>query len=68
MKININQIPAEGLVLTDQIPASLLDLETDLVKLKENAIVNKKGANFICPYQKEDILRLGGENAGPTGN
>jgi len=53
MKININQIPAEGLVLTGQIPASLLDLETDLVKLKENAIVNKKGANFNAVTQKK---------------
>lgn len=32
MKININQIPVEGLNLTEEIPSSALDLDTQLVR------------------------------------
>lgn len=32
MKVNINQIPAEGLSLTEKVEASALDLETETVK------------------------------------
>jgi uncharacterized protein len=33
MKININKIPFEGIVLDEEITARALDLETDIVKL-----------------------------------
>ena len=34
MKININQIPLEGLIIDEEITAKALDVETDTVKLR----------------------------------
>jgi uncharacterized protein len=40
MKIDINKIPAEGLVLEENIPVSELELDTDVVKF--NGSINAK--------------------------
>jgi len=42
MKIDINKIPAEGLVLQEDIPASELDLDSEAVKFKGSLNVRAK--------------------------
>ncbi|MFA5411415.1 MAG: DUF177 domain-containing protein [Candidatus Omnitrophota bacterium] len=39
MKININQIPLEGLIIEEEINPAALDLETEIVKLPESVKV-----------------------------
>lgn len=34
MKIEIHKIPSEGMTLTEEIPSSTLDIDTDIIKLK----------------------------------
>jgi len=42
VKININQIPPEGLTLEERIPASCLDLETEIVKFDRPVVIKAK--------------------------
>jgi len=47
VKIFINQVPAEGLVLEEEIKPSELDLETELVKYRSNLKVQAQVSRVI---------------------
>ncbi|MDD5116084.1 MAG: DUF177 domain-containing protein [Candidatus Omnitrophica bacterium] len=47
MKIFINQVPAEGLLLEEEIKPSALDLETELIKFRSNLKVRAQVSRGI---------------------
>jgi uncharacterized protein len=59
VKIDIRQIPSEGLILTEQFNPSTLDLETDIIKLKGPVSVKaqvSKIINAVCVHLTLNVL------------
>jgi len=57
MKINVNQIPAEGLTLDESLPAKSLDLETDFIKFDSPLTIHASLSKITTAVTAEITLK-----------